>query len=164
MTCYFITDTPQSILNKFNKRIEQEELKGSIPTWKRSDDRMYYTHASAEWNKKAWFKPSIKSGRLTFYIVKPKNSNITTTVYGYYHGHLIETFLNHFDEDFAQAEATARPAKGETFAHHSIRHRQLSERRTGSSVTHPPGCCPVAAGQGDSSRDRHFPCAPLEGS
>jgi hypothetical protein len=34
-------------------------------------------------------------------------------VYAYYHGHLIETFLNHFDKDFTKAEATSLPTSGD---------------------------------------------------
>jgi hypothetical protein len=38
---------------------------------------------------------------------------VTKIVYGYYHGHLIETFLNHFDSDFSDGSATALPAAGD---------------------------------------------------
>jgi len=113
MADYFLTDAPQSLLNEFNRRIAQTEPKGKITTWERSKDGDYYTHKSDEWGKKAWFKPSVERGRLTFNIIKPKDRNITTVVYGYYHGHLIETFLNHFDQDFTKAEATPCPTSGD---------------------------------------------------
>jgi hypothetical protein len=38
---------------------------------------------------------------------------VTSVVYAYYHGHLIETFLNHFDKDFTKGEATALPTSGD---------------------------------------------------
>jgi len=113
MADYFLTDAPRSLLDQFNKRIDQREPKGKITTWERSKDGDYYTHKSEEWGKLAWFKPSVESGKLAFYIIKPKDRNIATVVYGYYHGHLIETFLNHFDKDFTKAEATPLPARGD---------------------------------------------------
>ena len=33
--------------------------------------------------------------------------------YGYYHGHLIETFLNHFDQSFSQGAASALPTNND---------------------------------------------------
>jgi hypothetical protein len=113
MAVSFFTDSPQWLLNEFNKRIEQKEPKDKITTWERSSDGKYYTHKSDEWRKKAWFKPSVETGRLIFNIIKPKDRNVTKVVYGYYHGHLIETFLNHFDHDFTKAEATALQTSGD---------------------------------------------------
>jgi hypothetical protein len=52
----------------------------------------------------------VKSDQLVFNVIKPKDTNVTTIVYGYYHGHLIETFLNHFDADFTAGRATAMPS------------------------------------------------------
>jgi hypothetical protein len=113
MADYFFTDSPQTLLDEFNKRIDQKEPKGKITTWMRSDDGKFYTHKSDEWGKKAWFKPTVGKDKLTFNIIKPKDRNVTTPVYGYYHGHLIETFLNHFDKDFTKADASALPAIGD---------------------------------------------------
>jgi hypothetical protein len=109
MAIHFVTNYPSFLLKQFNERIEQADRKGKIITWERSDDGKYYTHKSDEWSKKAWLKPVVEKGKLTFNIIKPKSNNITTTVYGYYHGHLIETFLNHFDRDFEKSEATPLP-------------------------------------------------------
>jgi hypothetical protein len=109
MAVSFSADKPKSLLDKFDAAISQKEQKGKIETWEKSDDGKHYTHKAKEWNKKAWFKPKIKQGELTFNIIKPKNQNISIVTYGYYHGHLIETFLNHFDDDFEQGGATAKP-------------------------------------------------------
>lgn len=109
MACYFRTGIPKQLLQQFNARIDQTEPKGRINTWERSKDGKYYTHKSSDWANKAWFKPVVEENQLTFNIIKPQNQNITTTVYGYYHGHLTETFLNHFDNDFTTAQATALP-------------------------------------------------------
>jgi len=113
MASYFFTSSPKALLDEFNKRIAQTQQEGRITTWERSADGVYYTHKAAEWTKKAWFKPSIASDRLTFNIIRPQKQNVTLTVYGYYHGHLIETFLNHFDKTFTAAQATALPAAGD---------------------------------------------------
>jgi len=113
MAVHFHTDTPKALLAKFNAAIQQKEPKGKIDTWKLSDDGKYYTHTAERWTKKAWFKPSTSDKLLTFNIIKPKDRNVTSPVYAYYHGHLIETFLNHFDTDFTSAAATALPAAGD---------------------------------------------------
>jgi hypothetical protein len=104
---YFATNEAQALLKKFVEKIDQEEAKGKITTWEKSDDGIYFTHTSAEWRKKAWMKPSVEGACLVFNIIKPKNANISKVVYGYYHGHLIETFLNHFDKNFTDGKATA---------------------------------------------------------
>ncbi len=113
MADYFYTSNPQRLLDEFDKRIEQKETKGKITTWEKSSDGVYYTHKSEEWGKKAWFRPTVETGKLTFNIIKTNANNVSQVVYGYYHGHLIETFLNHFDADFSKAEASALPATGD---------------------------------------------------
>lgn len=107
MAVYFWTGEAGALLRKFNERIEQAEPKGKITTWIRSSDGKYYTHKAPEWAKEAWFKPTIEEKRLRFNIIKPDNKNVSNVAYAYYHGHLIETFLNHFDRDFSSGQATA---------------------------------------------------------
>lgn len=111
MAVDFISSNPQVILNKFNKAIEQDEPKGKITTWVRSEDKKYYTHKAEEWKSQAWFKPIIKDGVLTFNIIKPKNADISTVTYAYYHGHLTETFLSHFDALFTKAISSSMPTR-----------------------------------------------------
>ena len=107
MAINFTTDQPRALLAKFDAAITQTEPKGKVTTWEKSDDGKYYTHKSTDWGKKAWLKPSVEAGQLVFNIIKPKNINVSAAVYGYYHGHLIETFLNHFDQSFSVGVATA---------------------------------------------------------
>lgn len=111
MSVQFFTDTPKALLNEFDKRIAQSDAKGKINTWLKDGD--YYTHKANDWTKKAWFLPSVESGKLVFNIIKPKGSNVSTIVYGYYHGHLTETFLNHFDKSFNHASSSALPVAGD---------------------------------------------------
>ena len=113
MSVTFYTPKPQALLNEFNKRIAQTEPAGKVRTWERSDDKVYYTHKSSDWNKKAWFKPEVKTEKLVFNIIKPKNQNIGVVTYGYFHGHLIETFLNHFDDMFTSGVASAAGEEGD---------------------------------------------------
>jgi hypothetical protein len=111
MAIEFLTSQPNSLLAKFDAAVTQAEPKGKITTWEKSDDEIYYTHKAAEWRKKAWLKPTAMTDRLVFNIIRPQNANISSLVYAYYHGHLIETFLNHFDEIFTQGIATALPTR-----------------------------------------------------
>lgn len=113
MALYFFTDRPRALLKKFDARIDQTEAKGKITTWERSDDGAYYTHKAPDWHRRAWLKPVVCDDRLRFNIIRPENVSIATEVYGYYHGHLIETFLNHFDEDFSRASATGLPSESD---------------------------------------------------
>lgn len=113
MAVDFISSNPQNLLKEFNNAIEQDEPKGKINTWIRSKDEKFYTHKAEEWNSKAWFKPVIKDGILTFNIIKPQNADISTVTYAYYHGHLSETFLSHFDELFSKAASSAMPTSAD---------------------------------------------------
>jgi hypothetical protein len=109
MAIHLITSDAASLLKEFDARIDQKEDKGKITTWERTDDGNYYTHKASDWNKKAWFRPKIETNQLTFNIIKPKNDSISMVVYAYYHGHLLETFLNHFDKSFIKGIASALP-------------------------------------------------------
>ncbi|PWE46153.1 hypothetical protein C9I50_00270 [Pseudomonas prosekii] len=113
MAVNFFTSNPNDLLDSFNKCIDQEELKGKITTWVR-DDAGDYTHVADNWKWKAWFRPKVIEGALVFNILGRTNVAMTTTVYGYYHGHLTETFLNHFDKKFTSGSSTALPTKDDS--------------------------------------------------
>ena len=108
MAVYFYTTDAKGLLAKFDSAIRQKEAKGKITTWEPSDDGKYYTHKAADWNKKAWFRPHVDAKFLRFNIIKPKSSKVGKLTYAYYHGHLIETILNHFDDNFTSGSATAQ--------------------------------------------------------
>ncbi|WP_296710611.1 hypothetical protein [Rhodoblastus sp.] len=109
MAISFFSLDASSLLKMFKDRIDQQKLEGKITTWEKSTDGVYYTHKAKEWNKLAWVKPNLFNDRLTFNIIKPQNIAVTGLVYAYYHGHLTETFLSHFDQNFAKSESTALP-------------------------------------------------------
>lgn len=118
MALHFLTSDAKKLLAAFDARITQTELKGKITTWQKvvHENVTYYTHRADEWASEAYFRPAVKSDRLSFNIVKPTNKNVTTVVYGYYHGHMTETFLNHFDELFLHATSSARVEAGDVVA------------------------------------------------
>jgi hypothetical protein len=107
MAIHFRTNRPQWLLEAFDARIAQSEPAGKITTWERSKNGKYFTHKAEQWRAKAWLRPHIQEDALTFYIIKPKDAKVTQTVYAYYHGHLVETFLTHFDKLFVTAECSA---------------------------------------------------------
>lgn len=110
MAVHFVTASPKQLLEKFIKAVAAPRgTKDGITTWIKSDTGDFYTHAAANWKGQAWFKPTVKQVGLTFDILPPKGMNVSLLAYGYYHGHLIETFLNHFDLHFASATASAAP-------------------------------------------------------
>jgi hypothetical protein len=113
MAAHFLTSTAQALLKDFDARIAQASPQGKITTWEKSADGKYYTHKDAQFHKKAWFLPKIETNQLTFNIVKPKDQNVNSVTYAYYHGHLIETFLTHFDKSFSAGIASALAETGD---------------------------------------------------
>ncbi len=108
MAVYFETSDPQRLLGAFNAAIALDNSKGGIATWEKLPSG-HYSHEAAQWRRKAFFLPRIGNQRLIFNIVPPQDGSISTVVYAYYHGHLIETMLNHFDKLFTLGSATALP-------------------------------------------------------
>ena len=115
MAVKFKTSAPQVLLDKFNAAIDQTEAKGKITTWVR-DSAGDFTHKADDWNQLAWMCPKIEQGQLRFTILHPTGKTIKTVTYAYYHGHLIETFLAHFDSYFTDAIATALIETGDSVA------------------------------------------------
>jgi len=107
MSVTFSTTNPAALLKAFDARIAQTDTKGKITTWEKLSDGIHYTHRASEWHRKAFFKASTTPTALNFNIINPQDEKIEVPVYGYYHGHLIETFLNHFDQSFSQGCASA---------------------------------------------------------
>ncbi len=101
--------SPQALLKAFDAAIAKGHSTGGITTWKKLGNGSY-THTSANWGGKAMMKPdTTDESRLVFNIRKVPLININQSVYSYYHGHMIETFLNHFASSFDFGVATASP-------------------------------------------------------
>jgi hypothetical protein len=115
MALHFMTTDARKLLAASDARIAQTDPTGKITTWEKlvHERSTYYTHKANDWARAAYFKPVVKADRLTFNIIKPDNKNVATQVYGYYHGHLTETFLNHFDDMFTYGSSSARPDTGD---------------------------------------------------
>ena len=111
MALYFDTNNPKQLLDEFKKLINV----GTIVTWFCDKDGDF-THLPEQWKKKAWFRPKTEPGRLAFYILGPKNTNITSLVYAVYHGRFIESMLLHCDNLFSNSVATAYPAGSDNVA------------------------------------------------
>lgn len=112
MAVTFKTTKPKSPLKNFITRIEQKEAEGKITTWDMDNDGDF-THKASDWRAKAWFKSVVGTDTLTFNIIKRKDADMSRIVYAYYHGHLVETFLNHFDDQFSEASASALCTSGD---------------------------------------------------
>lgn len=114
MSVKFATATPNALLKAFKEKVTQDEKEGSITTWELLQSG-HYTHKGHQYAREAFFLPEAQphNNVLLFKIIRPQGENISTRAYAYYHGHLIETFLNHFDKLFVSASASALPADGD---------------------------------------------------
>ena len=110
MAVHFNTSTPRKLLAAYKKAIDD----GHVTTWSYDKDGDF-THTAAQWNRRAWLRPRIvEDKRLSFHIITPKESQLTSAVYAVYHGRFIESLLRHCDRLFDTAEATALPDKSDT--------------------------------------------------
>lgn len=85
---------------------------GHIVTWQVDSDGDF-THATPQWNKKAWFRPVIDASAIRLIILGTKGVKMTRGTYAAYHGHFVEMLLNHFDTKFSRVDATALPTGGD---------------------------------------------------
>ncbi|WP_236218177.1 hypothetical protein [Pseudomonas rhodesiae] len=115
MSVKFFTGNPAGLLADFKKKINQKESEGSITTWEITSSGAF-THKGQQYSKDAFFRAEAKpdEGFLLFRMTRPEGKNVSSRAYAYYHGHLIETFLNHFDEKFSHSAASALPADGDS--------------------------------------------------
>lgn len=104
MSILIKTSDPTGLLAVFKKGINN----GTIVTWSYDQDGDF-THTPDQWKNKAWLRPSTASGELSFSIIGPKSTNLSSLVYAVYHGRFIEALLNHCDQLFTDAYATAMP-------------------------------------------------------
>ena len=91
-----------ALLAAIKKAIDERK----IETWSYDKDGDF-THTPVQWRNKAWLRPKVETGRLVFGLLGPKDTTMTSLVYGTYHGRFIEMLLVHFDTQFTAASATA---------------------------------------------------------
>jgi hypothetical protein len=87
---------------------------GKIETWS-YDQAGDFTHTPEQWKYKAWLRPKVYAGELRFGIMGRNDTNLSTYIYGVYHGRFIEMLLNHFDANFSLAQATAQKTEPDIF-------------------------------------------------
>ena len=103
------TKTPKKLLAAYKKAIDD----GHIRTWSYDSDGDF-THTADQWIRKAWLRPKIIEGTsLRLFILAPKETKLTSTIYAIYHGRFIESVLTHCDELFQSANASAMPEMGD---------------------------------------------------
>jgi hypothetical protein len=102
------TDEPKELLSAIKKAIAE----GVIETW-RIDSDGDLTHTSAQWGGRAWMRPKVLEDRLLFNIVASNKEKMSKTLYGFYHGRLIQTLLIHFDNRMKTVSATALGTTGD---------------------------------------------------
>ena len=61
-----------------------------------------FTHTPDQWSKKAWLRPLVRAERLVLRFVKTQNAVATREGLGVYQGRIIETFVIHCSELFAE--------------------------------------------------------------
>lgn len=102
MSLAFATPIPGDLLIHFKKLIDQKH----VVTWAHNRDGDF-THTPDQWRGKAWLRPSIQGGQLTFSILRPHGAVVSSVVYAVYHGRFIEAMLTHCDRYFSTCSATA---------------------------------------------------------
>ncbi len=112
MAVSFSTSNPKALLEAFKNHVNQENLKDKITTWE-ENRQGNFTHKAPQVAGQAWMCPEIEEGILNFYIRAQKGVPINRYIYSYYHGHLTETFVNHFPTLFTKASSTANAIKGD---------------------------------------------------
>lgn len=114
MSVKFYAANPSALLKAFTEKVTQEKKEGSITTWELLPSG-HFTHKGQQYAREAFFLAEVRQNEqvLLFKIIRPEGKNILSRAYAYYHGHLIETFLNHFDKQFVSALASAMPADGD---------------------------------------------------
>ncbi len=105
------TSDPSGLLRAIYKAIDDKK----VETWIYDNDKDF-THAPEQWRNKAWFRPKVYTGELRFGLLGPKDTKMSSVIYGVYHGRFIEMLLSHFDTEFSTATATALKAEPDNFS------------------------------------------------
>src|SRR5208283_4308792 len=87
------TDDPAALLSALKGAISN----GVIDTWQMDSDGDL-THTAKQWAGRAWMRPRVLEDRLLFNIIASKQEKMSKTLYGVYHGRLIQTLLSYFDD------------------------------------------------------------------
>lgn len=108
MAIHIKTNNPAKLLEDFKEKID----KNSVATWSYDKDGDF-THTPDQWRNKAWLRPRVKSTELVFNILGQKSITMKSLTYAVFHGRFIESMLNHCDQLFTEASASALPEDGD---------------------------------------------------
>jgi hypothetical protein len=96
------TQRPKGLLASLRSAIRA----GSLDSWEVDDDGDL-TLTQVQWRSKAWMRPRVSDGRLTFNIIAPLNTALSTRAYAVFHARLVQTLLEDFDAQFERVSASA---------------------------------------------------------
>lgn len=96
----FWTENPQGLLNKFKELINQDEPKGRINTWEEHKDG--FRHTAKDWKETGLMEPVIADDKKSLYFKMTVAKG--EYAYSYYHGHLLQTFIEHLSKHFKSAQ------------------------------------------------------------
>ena len=95
-----IVNTPNStaLLRKLQDAIDDEQIR----TW--SYDSHSFLYHAPQYEGKAHFELRSVDRALRFELVPPSSRGFDDEIYGVYHGHFAQMFLNHFSDDLTSVE------------------------------------------------------------
>lgn len=97
-----ITANKVGLFDALRKRIAD----GEIPEWE-VDDQGDFTYANAAWRRRAWMRPKKTTSGIRVNIVGVQGAAVDRETYAVFHGRFLEMLLEHFDQMFEEATATA---------------------------------------------------------
>lgn len=104
----FYTKDPAGLLKKFEEKIKAKVGQDSIQTWEQIGGN--FSHTAERWKGKMSFKTEIDTaanGSSLIFLATAQNGPTKEdrqTAYAYYHGHLLQTFVDHFGDFFTVAK------------------------------------------------------------
>lgn len=111
----FYTKDPAGLLQKFKAQLKAKQGQDSIQTWEQVGEN--FGHTSERWKGKMQFKASVNADatepNLTFTMASmAKGTQEEEQIfYAYYHGHLLQTFVDHLGRHFTAAQYVDRRGK-----------------------------------------------------
>lgn len=104
----FYTQDPAGLLQKFKAKLKAKQGQDSIQTWQQVGDN--FGHTSERWKGKLAFKANINADatqpNLSFTVgpMAKGTQEERQIIYAYYHGHLLQTFVDHLSGYFTAAQ------------------------------------------------------------
>ncbi|MGP8216552.1 MAG: hypothetical protein ACLQQ4_13375 [Bacteroidia bacterium] len=103
------TNNPTELLSAIRKAIDEK----AISTWSYDADGDF-TH-TGQWKSQAWFRPKIYQNELRFGLLGPKDTTMTSLLYGIFHGRFTEMLLIHFDSKISSINPTVYKTEPDFF-------------------------------------------------